>query len=100
MPKMTTAKVQQSHRAAPGSFSERRQLDAFRQALRLDALAFDCSGVGDAVGELLPSDAIPVLIVAGEGVSRKNGRWHIGKTTASATSCTSRAPAGAMAETG
>ena len=46
----------------------------------LDRLAFDAGGVGDAVGELLPTGAIPVLIVAGDGVSRRNGRWHIGKT--------------------
>ena len=46
----------------------------------LDRLAFDAGGVGDAVGELLPASAIPVLIVAGDGVSRRNGRWHIGKT--------------------
>ena len=33
-----------------------------------DYFAFDAGGVGDAVGELLPTGAIPVVIVAGDGV--------------------------------
>jgi hypothetical protein len=28
----------------------------------------------------MPAGAIPVVIVAGGGVSRRNGRWHVGKT--------------------
>ena len=51
MPKTMMTKVQQSHRAAPGSFSERRQLDAFRQALgaplRVLQQSSDESGKGE-----------------------------------------------------
>ena len=42
--------------------------------------AYDRGGVGDAVGELLPAGAIPILIVAGEGASKHGSCWHIGKT--------------------
>ena len=46
----------------------------------LDALAYDAGGVGDAVGELLPTASIPVVIVAGEGAPvMRNGRLSVGK---------------------
>ena len=46
----------------------------------LDALAYDAGGVGDAVGERLPIDAIPILIVAGDSAPvLREGRWRIGK---------------------
>jgi phage FluMu gp28-like protein len=47
----------------------------------LDRLAFDAGGIGDAVSEH-PAlrDAVPVLIVSGEGVRLAEGRWRVGKT--------------------
>ena len=46
----------------------------------LDALAYDAGGVGDAVGEGLPIDAIPIVIVAGDSAPvLREGRWRVGK---------------------
>ena len=59
----------------------REQLDLIAPLLAdLDDLAFDAGGIGDAIGEHLPPDAIPIVIVAGDGPPRLHqGRWRIGK---------------------
>ncbi len=47
----------------------------------LDRLAYDAGGVGDAVAELLPEDAIPIIIIAGECAPiARNGRVSVGKS--------------------
>jgi hypothetical protein len=46
----------------------------------LDRLAYDAGGVGDAVGEGLPTTAFPIVIVAGNcPPDLKSRRWRIGK---------------------
>ena len=42
-------------------------------------MAFDRSGVGDAVGELMPAGAVPILITAGSSADLIGNCWHIGK---------------------
>ena len=59
----------------------REQLDLIAPLVAdLDDLAFDAGGIGDAIGEHLPPDAIPIVIVGGDGSPRLHqGRWRIGK---------------------
>src|SRR4051812_29503815 len=46
----------------------------------LDNLAFDAGGVGDAIGEALPANALPIVIVGGDSAPRlHDGRWRVGK---------------------
>ena len=57
------------------------QIDAIRPLLEAaDVVCFDRGGVGDSVGELLPTGAIPILITSGDAVSKHGASWHVGKT--------------------
>ena len=47
---------------------------------RAHRIADDRSGVGDPIGELLPKDAVPILITGGNTVDLVYGCWHYPKT--------------------